>query len=804
MIWIFSNAYFQSGFLPYFGEYIATIMAKVANLSSFFAFAFAYYFSCCLVASQQQIETSWIHKTIVLATAIYAVYVNTSKSLTIQEVIIHQSGKFDIHFGPQTPIFFGLVVVLALFTLYNLLGRRKKHSKLDIARNNYMVMGILIFISSTATIHIGFAYFLNNFSYTWLPPAFSISEILFVGYALITPRFYSSKYIAFKALTTTISVLTLSIILSPLVFMTHTFYESVIVAFAVVFSGVFWKHIRSTFNRLVSLFFYNSRLTPVEQILALENDFQHSARFAMEKLGELLNLPNGKLQLVTNKIEETSYSKFLQKQKSILVVDEIENVIEHSHPSTKEQLISLKKKMRSDNTALVLPLYDSNKSVSHLLMSPHKVDGGLFSREEIRALQKVIDKVQGYINADRKVSQSQALANTIAHEMRNPLAQAQLQFEQLKALVENDASTSDILSHIDQGNSAIQRGRQLIDIILREVSDSSLTNEPATDYTIRKSIRQAIGRYGFENNEVRSRITIVSGPDFVAKLNDTLFNFVLFNLLRNAIYYFDSYPEARIQISTEVGEHENCVVFRDNGPGIDPRVLPKIFEDFFTHDKNGGSGLGLGYCQRVMLSFGGRISCQSELGQFTEFRLYLPVVSQSALKLEQPTDIVQEEVVETDTTGKLPAFNRSAKVASSSNDFSGTTVLVVDDKEVQRALVKLYLEQLGVNVIQANNGLTAVSVFRSNPVDLVLMDIQMPKMNGFQACEQIRDISPTTPVIALSGECGEVELTKIEQLMDARLEKPTSKEALQNVIRAQLGACKRQHSTEESGTDFAS
>ena len=61
------------------------------------------------------------------------------------------------------------------------------------------------------------------------------------------------------------------------------------------------------------------------------------------------------------------------------------------------------------------------------------------------------------------------------------------------------------------------------------------------------------------------------------------------------------------------------------------------------------------------------------------------------------------------------------------------TVLVVDDKEVQRVLVKMYLEQLDINVIQANNGETAVSIFHSNDVDLVLMDIQMPKMNGFEA-----------------------------------------------------------------------
>nr|WP_237362366.1 hybrid sensor histidine kinase/response regulator [Vibrio marisflavi] len=583
----------------------------------------------------------------------------------------------------------------------------------------------------------------------------------------------------------------------------NSYFELFSVATVCILTGISWRYVHSFFKRCTAKLLYGSTTTPVEKIRALENDFQHSTRYALEKLGNLLNLPSGKLRLITNKVDDPTYSQFLSQQKSVLIVDEIENAIQFTDSKANEQLKELKMKMRSDETALILPLYDENSGISHLLVSPHKIDGGLFSREEVRALQKVIDKVQGYINADRKVSQSQALANTIAHEMRNPLTQAQLQFEELKEMVKNRAPTPDILSDIEKGSAAIQRGRQLIDIILREVSDSSLTKEPAVDYSIRKVIEQAINRYGFESSSIQQRVIFGKSPDFVAKLNDTLFHFVLFNLLRNAIYYFDSYPDSQIHISTKQGEHENCVVFRDNGPGIDPNVLPKVFEDFFTHDKNGGSGLGLGYCQRVMQAFGGRITCESELGSFTEFKLYLPVVTNSSVTLNDNNNLDRSNSIEGSfASTTLSTFDENQQSVLEV-DFSSKTILVVDDKEVQRALVKLYLEQLGCKVIQANNGLTAVSVFRSNPVDVVLMDIQMPVMNGFQACEQIHEISPTTPVIALSGECGVEDLAKIQQVMNARLEKPTSKIALEEMLVDLFSQSAKQTVPVTSGTDYA-
>ncbi|CAE6911294.1 PhoQ Sensor [Vibrio sp. B1FIG11] len=772
--WISSNAYFHTDLLPELGASAGMFMAKFANLASFFAFAFAYYFSCQLAAEQRKGKVHRWQQGIFVSLTVYSLFINLRPGLTVEHVDIVGPSQFVIEFGPHTSYFFIGLVSFVVLTLVNLVAMRTNSSKLTLAKTNYMIAGILVFMLSTAVIHLGMTYFMGDFSLTWLPPALSISEMLFVGYALLTSRFYSVKYIAYLALSAllvcAIFVLPLGAIFIPLTDSNQWLIATPICALI----GITWHLLYKKVSRYASFLIYGDKKTPVQQILSLEEDFKLSIDDAMRRLGKLLQIPNDKLRLVTSNYNETFYEEYLSSNRSVLVFDELSEELEYK-VSAKRSMKALYDKMSSNNTALVMPLYGQGKSVTHLLVSPHKSNNQMFSNEEISAVQTLLTRVQSTIEADRRIRQSRALANSIAHEMRNPLAQVQLQFEALKQHIENHAPVEQIKLDIENGQAAIQRGRQLIDIILREVSDSSPEHEPIAMTSIHKAVDQAVSHYGFENEKIIERIRLPQHTDFVAKLNETLFNFVIFNLIRNAIYYFDSYPDSQIEISTKTGLYENTLIFRDTGPGIDETISHKIFDDFFSYQKSGGSGLGLGYCQRVMRSFGGRIECESKLGEFTEFHLYFPVVP-NAPKAD---------------TLRTPYFNdwkqnkrsNEHKVASNVQmNNQAPTVLIVDDKEVQRALVQMYLNQLGVNSLQANNGENAVEVFKANRVDLILMDVQMPVMNGFDASQRIKELSPQTPIIALSGESGERELDMINKLMDGRLEKPTTLNALRHVL----------------------
>lgn len=773
MTWIASNAYFHSPLLTNFGEEMAITLAIIANISSYSAFAFAFLVSLKLTRHlNSSIYELFSHVTLILFTG-YVLYSNLMPGLTISGITIIDKGSFILDFGPATSSFFLTVLILIILTFRNLIIYSKSSISIHQVRSIYMIVGISVFMFSTLLIHVIVPFLWNDFSLAWLPPALSITEMLLMGYALITARFYSSRHILYTALKT---VITCGLIIIPLFTLIQLFSKSDqigTIAISCIATAITWKWVYSRVKPMASRVVYGTTSTPQEQIYALADTFQKSTTQAMHKLATILNISDYDLQTISSDQEEQLYRSQFRKKGNILVFEEL---LLGSETGSEGLMPEHLKKMHHNNVALVLPIFDHADRLSHLLLANRKRDGKLFFSEEIQALQSVFVKAQGYINADRKVRQSQALANSIAHEMRNPLAQVQLQFEMLSHRIERGDSPELLLSEVRKGNAAISRGRQLIDIILREVSDSSLESEPSTPMSMKRAIEQAVERYAFENSSSRARVHLNTQQDFVARVNDTLFNFVIFNLLRNALYYFDSYPDSQIEISTHKSKFENYVLFTDTGPGIPSEFQHRIFDDFFSHNKSGGSGLGLGYCRRVMQSFGGKIECESVEGEKTTFKLIFPaqdlplnkeLVSSSFFFTPEP--ILSEQLLDDPVALK--------------ESTSDITVLVVDDKEVQRSLVIFYLDQLNVNVIQANNGLKAIEQVKANSVDLVLMDIQMPVLNGFDASRAIKQFRPDLPIVALSGESGERELELIDLLMDDRLTKPTTKQALSELLK---------------------
>ncbi|NOH63043.1 response regulator [Vibrio sp. RE88] len=777
-IWILSNSYFHTGLLVHFSDEVAVNMAIVANLATLLAFASAY----CFIAKLHKYYTGrsvphW-QTVLVSAISIFGVACNLLPDWTVKAIEITAPSNFQLEFGPYTKYFFLGFTTLVVLTFTNLLSLKNSNSPIRRTRINYMILGITIFMCSTAIIQVGITYFFNDFSLTWLPPALSLSEMLFMGYALLTSRFYSPKYICFIALSVAITAL----IYASLISIPYPFGEMTLtdVLLLVLLVGMTWQTLYKKIQKGVSLLLYGDSLCPVERISRLEEEFQRSPAQAMESLADYLEVPKDKLRLLDDYQGANLYRAYFKGHSAALVIEEIEEVLSQSGNHT---LSLIHNNMSKTQSALVLPIYESKNNLSHVLVSSSKSDGVYFSFEELSALERVFQKVQVHINYEREIRQSQALASSIAHEMRNPFAQVQFQFEHLGSGINNNRPPEELVTHVNKGKQAIKRGHQLIDIIMREVGNASLAQEPVIPSSMSSVILAAVNQYGFDDDSMRQRVHLDIEQDFVVKINETLFNFVLFNLLRNAIYYFDSYPNSTITIRTLKGDDQNQVVFSDSGPGIPEAYLSQIFDDFFSHKKSGGSGLGLGYCKRVMKAFGGSIRCESQEGQFTTFYLSFPSMPDTT-NVKVNNEICPHSEVVTCT----PAIAISNQVETSAKVEEKPLILVVDDKRVQLSLAKLYLEQLGYSVLLANNGKAAVEAIQNNPVDLVFMDIQMPVMDGFEAASIIKRSHPSLPIIALSGESGENELRKISELMDGRLSKPTSKQALDQILTSALPA----------------
>jgi two-component system, CAI-1 autoinducer sensor kinase/phosphatase CqsS len=364
------------------------------------------------------------------------------------------------------------------------------------------------------------------------------------------------------------------------------------------------------------------------------------------------------------------------------------------------------------------------------------------------------------------------LAASIAHEMRTPLAQVRHSLEgvqqvlpapgalsQLKQLGAADLEV--LYGHVAQGEQAIQRGLQAISMTLDEVNAKPLDAANFSFPSAAALVHKAVDEYSYGDEHARDRIRVHVLDDFQFRGEETAFLFVLFNLIKNALYYIRQYPGTKVDIT--VGSHQ--VKVRDNGPGIAPDVLEGLFEPFRTAGKSGGTGLGLAYCRRVMKAFGGDIRCDSVLGQFTEFTLRFPPIGEAA----------REE-------------HRAQVLGAARAVLAGKRLLLVEDDAAQRVTTRHKLRPLGMQVDEAADGQRALDMLARHPYDLVLLDLHMPVLDGYQVAQRIRQgqvpANRYVRIVAHTSEPVHVARVKTQRAgMDGFISKPCSQLPLAEALR---------------------
>jgi signal transduction histidine kinase len=215
---------------------------------------------------------------------------------------------------------------------------------------------------------------------------------------------------------------------------------------------------------------------------------------------------------------------------------------------------------------------------------------------------------------------------------------------------------------------------------------------------------------------------------------------ILLNLLSNAVKFT---LEGSIGILVRVlegnekinGQVSLCIEIKDTGIGIPSNKLSRIFEAFSQADSSttrrfGGTGLGLAICKKLASLMGARLLVESEEGRGSSFflRLQLPVAE------AQPT------------TSPEP------KEAQPASPYTFRHLLLVEDNPVNLLVLKQILKQLGFEQLyEAHNGQEALDVYQQQPIDLILMDIQMPIMDGFEATARLRAMGASLPIVAITA-----------------------------------------------------
>tara|TARA_R110002049_G_scaffold16388_8_gene65343 strand:+ start:688 stop:3516 length:2829 start_codon:yes stop_codon:yes gene_type:complete len=266
-------------------------------------------------------------------------------------------------------------------------------------------------------------------------------------------------------------------------------------------------------------------------------------------------------------------------------------------------------------------------------------------------------------------------------------------------------------------------------------------------------------------------------------------NQMMFNLIGNAIKFTE---KGEIKISAKLNENRGKeqiieITVEDSGIGIEAKYLSKIFEKFTQEDRStarnyGGTGLGMNITKQLVELMDGKIDIKSEKGKGTKVTLTVPF-------------LLSNQDIEGLKNENIAAVNY--------NQLKGKSILIAEDNELNRLVIETTLAQYQINMHFAVNGKEAIDLLTQQNVDLVLMDIQMPVMDGIEATQYIRkELKMDVPIIALTANVlkGDTE-SYILSGMDDTVPKPFEENELLGALVRWIGKSSVPHSI---GTNFPS
>ncbi|MEW6428506.1 MAG: HDOD domain-containing protein [Thermodesulfobacteriota bacterium] len=358
------------------------------------------------------------------------------------------------------------------------------------------------------------------------------------------------------------------------------------------------------------------------------------------------------------------------------------------------------------------------------------------------------------------------LAAGAAHEINNPLTIISLNVQFLKNMarsLDDGGATGERLEIVA---SQVQRISKIIQEMMGFARPSQPRFATARVEEILDRVLKVLGdRVCLRNISVASNLA----HDLPEVMVDALqIEQVFMNLLINASH---AMPKGgSIAITAANSGKMVDVAFADTGTGIDPKHLSRIFDPFFTTKKEGeGSGLGLAICNTIVEHNGGTIRVQSALGKGTTFTVSLPV----------------------DKGGRLRALKESIKESRPAAPVRRNRhrILVIDDEHLLNDMLQETLRDAGYEVDGAYDGVEGISQLRFRKYDLILLDIRMPRKDGLEVLQFVREEFPEVKVVIITGLASKKEIADTVGMgAFACLKKPFMLEKVLETIRKALPA----------------
>ncbi|MDE6029097.1 MAG: response regulator [Clostridiales bacterium] len=415
---------------------------------------------------------------------------------------------------------------------------------------------------------------------------------------------------------------------------------------------------------------------------------------------------------------------------------------------------------------------------SQIVMGYRNIDEEVL--QEMRQKQLLEAALQNAKIADN--AKTTFLSN-MSHDMRTPLNAIFGYVKLARKSAPEDSNIRRYLNRIETaGNQILDLVDKVLELSYAESRDDTLLEAP---FNLKEALKSEINKLMpvAEENGVKLhlRTAAVTNADVIGD-KDKLMQ-IISNIVDNAIKYNKQGGKVDVTVTEKTGLLNNISTYtidiKDNGIGISQDTLNRIFEPFIRESNTTqsgvfGAGLGLTICKQLAETMNATISAKSTLGRGSTFTVAI------ALK----PDMHEDEIQATDEQ----------------IDLSGKKILIVEDNEINLEIETELLEDLGFVVDSAANGKIAVDKIRAaretgHEYDLVLMDIQMPVMDGRAAAREIRALKghplANVPIIALSANAFESDRrASLEAGMDAHINKPLDVNMLIEAINA---AVAKQH-----------
>jgi len=426
--------------------------------------------------------------------------------------------------------------------------------------------------------------------------------------------------------------------------------------------------------------------------------------------------------------------------------------------SGKEWIGELKNKRKNGKLyweeAIISPIFNNKGNITHFVAV----------KEDVTEKKKMIKEL---IAAKEKAEESDRLKSAflanMSHEIRTPMNGILGFADLLKRSHLSDEKQKDYIDIIEKS------GERMLDLINDLINISKIESGQLDLSFAEININAQLNfMYEFfqievEKNGLKMNLHCPVPVDKAKLVTDReKFDAIVSNLIKNALKFT---KEGRIDIGYEPQEEQIKFFVKDTGTGIPKEKQEAVFGRFVQADSHmsreyEGAGLGLSITKAYVEALGGKIWLESEEGKGTQIFFALPVneMSGPSIKTEKKENEKEPELEDT---------------------YKNLTILAAEDDEFNYLLIEELLAEKRYEVIRARNGQEAIDICKkNNKIHLILMDIKMPGMDGYQAAKEIKEIRPDLPIIAQSAYAMEHEIKKYSTTFDDYIVKPIKEDEL--------------------------